>query len=75
MDAFLSDYEKVYDWVIENTGYTPSLFRFPGGSNNGSSYVVNEIIDELRLEGPSSKVRYAIFSVACSVSPEPKPSA
>lgn len=51
MDAFLSDYEKVYDWVIENTGYTPSLFRFPGGSNNGSSYVVNEIIDELERRG------------------------
>ncbi|MEY8391247.1 hypothetical protein D3Z36_04735 [Lachnospiraceae bacterium] len=51
MDAFLSDYEKVYDWVMENTGYIPSLFRFPGGSNNGSSYVVNEIIDELERRG------------------------
>lgn len=50
-DAFLSDYEKVYDWVVENTGYTPSLFRFPGGSNNGSSYVVNGIIDEMEERG------------------------
>ncbi len=50
-DAFLSDFEKVYDWVVENTGYTPSLFRFPGGSNNGSSYVVTEIIDELERRG------------------------
>lgn len=50
-DAFLSDFEKVYDWVVENTGYTPSLFRFPGGSNNGSSYVVTEIIDELESRG------------------------
>lgn len=50
-DAFLSDYEKVYDWVVETTGYTPSLFRFPGGSNNGSSYVVNGIIDEMEERG------------------------
>lgn len=50
-DAFLDDYEKVYDWVVENTGYTPSLFRFPGGSNNGSSYVVGGIIDEMENRG------------------------
>ncbi len=50
-DAFLRDYEKVYDWVVETTGYTPSLFRFPGGSNNGSSYVVNDIIDEMEGRG------------------------
>ena len=50
-DAFLNDYEQVYDWVVENTGYTPSLFRFPGGSNNGSSYVVNGIIDEMERRG------------------------
>lgn len=50
-DAFLDDYEKVYDWVVENTGYTPSLFRFPGGSNNGSSYVMNDIIDEMHRRG------------------------
>lgn len=50
-DAFLDDYEKVYDWVVENTGYTPSLFRFPGGSNNGSSYVVNGIIEEMERRG------------------------
>lgn len=50
-DAFLDDYEQVFDWVVENTGYTPSLFRFPGGSNNGSSYVVNGIIDEMERRG------------------------
>lgn len=50
-DAFLEDYEKVYDWVVENTGYTPSLFRFPGGSNNGSSYVGHSIIAEMEERG------------------------
>lgn len=51
VDAFLSDYEKVYDWVYKETGYTPSLFRFPGGSNNGSSSVVNGIIAEMERRG------------------------
>lgn len=51
VDAFLADYEKVYDWVKEKTGYTPSLFRFPGGSNNGSSYVGHQIIKEMERRG------------------------
>lgn len=51
VDAFLSDYEKVYDWVYEETGYTPFLFRFPGGSNNGSSSVVGGIISEMERRG------------------------
>lgn len=51
LDAFLEDYEKVFDWVKKETGYTPSLFRFPGGSNNGSSYVRKEIIQEMERRG------------------------
>ncbi|MCI8484086.1 MAG: polysaccharide deacetylase family protein [Lachnospiraceae bacterium] len=51
VDAFLTDYEKVYDWVYEETGYSPSLFRFPGGSTNGSSYVVSNIIEEMERRG------------------------
>ena len=50
-DAFLEDYEKVYDWVVEKTGYIPSLFRFPGGSTNGSSYVFHEITEEMERRG------------------------
>ncbi len=50
-DAFLKDYEQVFDWVVENTNYIPSLFRFPGGSNNSSSYVGNEIIQEMKARG------------------------
>ncbi len=51
VDAFLADYEKVYDWVYEETGYSPCLFRFPGGSTNGSSYVVRNIIREMERRG------------------------
>lgn len=51
VDAFLSDYEKVYNWVYEETGYSPCLFRFPGGSTNGSSAVTNNIIKEMERRG------------------------
>ena len=51
VDAFLSDYEKVYDWVYKETGYSPFLFRFPGGSSNGSSSVVYNIIQEMDRRG------------------------
>lgn len=52
VNAFLEDYEKLYDWVYEETGgYSPCLFRFPGGSNNGSSYIVNNIIKEMERRG------------------------
>ncbi|MFG6384354.1 MAG: polysaccharide deacetylase family protein [Lachnospiraceae bacterium] len=51
VDAFLSDYEKVFDWVYKETGYTPFLFRFPGGSNNASSYVGKKIIQEMERRG------------------------
>ena len=27
-DAFLKDYQQVFDWVVENANYTPSLFQF-----------------------------------------------
>lgn len=51
VDAFLEDYQEIYDWVYEETGYSPSLFRFPGGSTNGSSYVINGIIEEMERRG------------------------
>ena len=50
-DAFHQDYEKVFGWVVETTGYTPFLYRFPGGSNNGSSYVGSAIRKEMARRG------------------------
>lgn len=51
VDAFLADFEKVYDWVYEETGVRATLFRFPGGSTNGSTSVVNDIIAEMERRG------------------------
>lgn len=51
VDAFLADFQKVYDWVYEETGVRPTLFRFPGGSNNGKKSITDEIIAEMERRG------------------------
>lgn len=51
VDAFLEDFDKVYTWVYEETGMRPTLFRFPGGSTNGKTSVVNNIITEMERRG------------------------
>lgn len=51
VDAFLEDFDKVYTWVYEETGVRPTLFRFPGGSTNGKTSVVNNIITEMERRG------------------------
>lgn len=51
VDAFLDDYDKVNQWVYEATGQHPTLYRFPGGSNNGSKSVTREIKKEMARRG------------------------
>ncbi len=51
VDAFLSDFEKVYDWVYEETGQRPTLFRFPGGSAKGERKITDAIITEMERRG------------------------
>lgn len=51
VDAFLEDFQKVYDWVYKETGQRPTLFRFPGGSTNGKKAVVDEIVKEMERRG------------------------
>ena len=51
VDNFLADFEKVYDWVYEETGLRPTLFRFPGGSTTGKRAVVDEIVEEMERRG------------------------
>ena len=51
VDAFLADFQKVYDWVYETTGKRCTLFRFPGGSTNASSDTANGIINEMERRG------------------------
>lgn len=51
VDAFLADFQKVYDWVYEETGQRPTLFRFPGGSTNGKKAITDEIVAEMQRRG------------------------
>lgn len=51
VDAFLEDFNKVYEWVYEETGQRPTLYRFPGGSTKGNRNVVKQIIAEMERRG------------------------
>lgn len=37
LDAFVNDVTKMRDYIYNNTGYMPTVYRFPGGSSN--SYI------------------------------------
>lgn len=52
VENFLSDYEKVYNLIVETTGVRPNIYRFPGGSYN--MYIKknrNKIIAEMERRG------------------------
>ena len=44
-DNWLSDFKKIYNFIVDNTGYIPTLYRFPGGSN--SMYINDEIREKI----------------------------
>jgi len=35
LNAFINDFRAAQDLIAEFTGYTPTIYRFPGGSNTG----------------------------------------
>lgn len=52
VDAFLQDYEKVFNTIEEITGQRPYIYRFPGGSYNSSvKWIRRDIIDEMERRG------------------------
>lgn len=54
VDAFLKDFNTVYQRLYEITGQYPKCFRFPGGSNNAIAERHNTtqaIIDEMTARG------------------------
>ncbi|GHU45112.1 hypothetical protein FACS1894111_13250 [Clostridia bacterium] len=50
-DAFLKDFTQLDDWVAEETGLHPKLYRFPGGSTKGGKSMVNAIIGNMTAKG------------------------
>lgn len=52
VEAYLTDFAKVYQLIYENTGVKPELFRFPGGSINTYNLAVHkEISSEMLRRG------------------------
>lgn len=52
VDAFLEEFDQLYQWIHEVTGVYPSVYRFPGGSINGYNRgVYQEVIAEMARRG------------------------
>lgn len=52
VEAFLDDFNRLYEWIYEVTGVYPQVFRFPGGSVNGYNRgTYQEIISEMLRRG------------------------
>lgn len=51
--GYLEDFEKIFTLVEEQTGKSPKIFRFPGGSRNSNAdpYILSEIIAEMERKG------------------------
>lgn len=52
-DAYLADINKLNDFIIEHTGYQPTILRFPGGSRtaNCKRDTMDAIITEITRRG------------------------
>jgi peptidoglycan/xylan/chitin deacetylase (PgdA/CDA1 family) len=52
VEAFLDDFNTVYQIIYEATGIRPEIFRFPGGSvNNYNGAVRDALIEEMTRRG------------------------
>ena len=52
IDAYLADFTRCYDYIYRNTGYSATIYRFPGGSvNNHNRPTRKEIAAEMSRRG------------------------
>ena len=52
VESFLTEFNKLYEWIYKVTGVYPTVFRFPGGSINGYNRgVYQEVIAEMTRRG------------------------
>lgn len=52
VEAFLDDFNKIYNLIYENTGVKPTIFRFAGGSKNSfNKNTYKDIIAEMTRRG------------------------
>lgn len=52
VEAFLEDYNKLFELIVKETGVAPSIYRFPGGSCNiYGKKIIKEIKTEMERRG------------------------
>lgn len=52
VEAYLDDFARMYDLILEATGTAPQIFRFPGGSVNAyNGAIYQEIVSEMIRRG------------------------
>lgn len=52
VDAYLEDFYRTWELIVEITGVEPTIFRFPGGSINAyNGTIYQEIISEMTRRG------------------------
>lgn len=62
VEAYLNDFNKIYNLIYENTGVKPTLFRFPGGSVNSYNKGIRQaVIKEMQRR----RFSYFDWNVSC----------
>ncbi|MCI9274359.1 MAG: polysaccharide deacetylase [Clostridiales bacterium] len=52
VEAYLDDFNKMYEKVVEVTGVKPTVFRFPGGSNASYNKAIrDDLVKEMTRRG------------------------
>jgi peptidoglycan/xylan/chitin deacetylase (PgdA/CDA1 family) len=52
VEAFLDDFNSIYELIVETTGTQPDIYRFPGGSvNNFNGSIRDLLFDEMARRG------------------------
>lgn len=52
VEAYLADFNRIYNWVYEVTGVYPQIFRFPGGTvNSYNGAIYRELVSEMDRRG------------------------
>jgi peptidoglycan/xylan/chitin deacetylase (PgdA/CDA1 family) len=75
-DNFLSDFDRLKNYIRQETGTTPSVCRFPGGTNNTVSFHYNKghIMKKIVPLVESMGFRYFDWNVSSAEASSPPPS-
>jgi peptidoglycan/xylan/chitin deacetylase (PgdA/CDA1 family) len=73
-EIFLTDMEANFQYIFENTGIYPQIFRFPGGSNN-SKIEYYSTADEIKAEMTRRGFVYYDWNCAACDTDMPTPNA